>query len=148
MSDDILAKERSVPQITPLHFIVAANWLEGVEVLVAHSVDKYAQDASGMSPLDVAIQIESVPVVEILLREGHLPYIFQRGKYQDTTLPSSFLNVAKSNNEELQNVVVDTLARFRHQLVAMRPYHDLATISGRNARLVAEKLFFAGFRNI
>lgn len=148
MSRALQTKERTARQLTPLHFAAAANWPEGVEILIAHGADKYAEDSEGEFPLDIAIRVQSVPIVGLLLRGDCSPYVFRNKAFQRATLPSSFLNAAKSANEELQNIVVDALSRQQHQLPAIQPYHDLAVAGGKNVRLFAEKMFSAGFRNI
>ena len=134
--------------MTPLHFAAAVDWLEGVKVLIAYGANEYAEDSEGLYPLDIAISIQSVPIVEIFLESDCRPYILRKTRYQTTTLRPSFLLAATSDDEELQNVVVDALARQRHQLHRLRPYHDLANVKGRQAVLFAEKLFSAGFQSI
>jgi Ankyrin repeats (many copies)/Ankyrin repeat len=145
MSRAAQTKEQTARQLTPLHFAAAANWLEGVEILISHGADKYAQDSEGLFPLDVAIHIRSVPVVEALLRGDCSPYFRKRG-FQEMRLPTSFLDAANSNNEELQNVVAGALTR--HHRLAVRPYHDLAEVRDGNPTFFAETLFLAGFRDI
>lgn len=76
-----------------------------------------------------------------------MPYISHKKSYQTSTLPPNFLEHGLSGNRELQNTVVEALARHRHRLEAERPYHDLAR-NFKDSKAIAEKLFAAGFRKV
>ena len=124
-----------------------------MKVLITCGANKYAEDSEGLCPLDIAISIQSVSIVEFFLKSDCRPYSLEKRCCQTTTLRRSFLLAAKSDNQELQDVVVEALARQRYQLYEIRPYHDLAQANmaparGCQAELFAEKLLSAGFRDI
>ena len=149
------SKEWTPRQLTPLHFATAADWLEGVKALLEYGADEYAQDWEGITALDIAISIQSAPLVETLLASNIIPYITNERGIPETTLGPTFMLAAESSNQDLQDVVVDALARQRGQLHGLRPFHDLADIhrnegypGGYQVRLFAEKLFSAGFQDV
>lgn len=110
-------------------------------------MDKYAQDAQGNFALDNAIDNQCVTVVELLLMGGCMPYFSRKQKDQESTLPPNFLQNGLNNNQALQRVIVKALARHRHLLRAVKPYHDLAG-NFVDCRSIAEKLLAAGFGKI
>ena len=126
---------------------IAARWPQGTEFLLAQGADRYAQDLCGHFALDIAITNQCIEVVEILLKGDCMPYISHKKSYQTSTLPPNFLEHGLSGNRELQNTVVEALARHRHRLEAERPYHDLAR-NFKDSKAIAEKLFAAGFRKV
>lgn len=139
--------ETDFRRITPLHLIAAECWPAGTELLLKYGVDKFAQDAQGNFALDIAIGNQCVTVVELLLTGDCMPYISRKKKDQKSTLPPNFLQCGLNNNQALQRVIVKTLARHRHFLRAVKPYHDLAG-NFVDCRSIAEKLLTAGFGKI
>jgi hypothetical protein len=90
---------------------------------------------------------QCIEVIEILLQGDCMLYISRKKEYQTSTLPPNFLECGLSGNRELQNAVVNALARHRQRLGAARPYHDLAR-NFKDSKAIAEKLFAAGFRKV
>lgn len=140
--------EETRRRLTPLHLAAAAQWPEGVELLISNGADKYAQDSELCFPIDLAIQNRCTRSVELLLNCDCRPYIIRSCEYQSTTLPRDFLAVGYDGEDAMQDIMVSALARQRHQLAVIRPYHDLGGYICKNAATFANKIFLAGFHDL
>ena len=76
------------------------------------------------------------------------PYVNRSCEYQGNTLPIDFLALKDDGEDDMQDVVVSALARERHQLVVIRPHHDLAKYIDKRAPTFANKFFLAGFHDL
>lgn len=134
--------------ISPLHFAAAASWPAGVETLISMGYPKFQVDVYEESPLDVAIDVGSIPAVEILLKGDCLVFLNRNTRNKNRTLPRAFLKVAESQDPRLHNIIIECLSRHKFLLPTLLPYHDLASQRDADSIEFAKNLFIAGFQDI
>lgn len=134
-------------QISPLHFAAAASWPEGVETLVSIGHSRFQADFNGKTPLDMAIDVQCIPAVEILLTGDCLEFFTYTTREKVTALPKAFRKVANRGDSRLNDIIIKCLLRHKFLLPSLLPYHDLAREKSAKIKF-AEQLFIAGFRDI
>jgi ankyrin repeat protein len=143
-------RERTDQQLTPLHLAAAANWLEGIEILLAGGADKYAQDSNQRFPIDHAFQVQSLKSIELLLEGDCVPYFERSQSIPPLTIGWCIGPALLQSSGGIQNAIIGSLAAHRHLLKDIRPYHDLMILSyGAESELMtAAGLFSAGFQDL
>ena len=137
-------------RLTPLHLVAAADWPEGIKVLVAGGADRYARDSDLWLPIDYACETQSLKSVELLLDGDCVPYFERSEKPLQLTIGWCMTKALLYGNDGIPNAIINSLAAHKQLLKDTTPYHDLLKWSfGAECELkIARRFSLAGYQDL